>query len=180
MANPSNVLIHLAPKFYRFCSSPLMAKICTKKQLTLLKKKHCTSPLSVEAFRLSFSVVVVVVVAAAFCIDCWNVDNWKVLSFVNLEHPFPRVWAVTKVNSNFLRWYRKFAITVTGVVFRPESESCRYGFTSQFLWGGSWRNHYLHLDSSGDGVESWEKARGNVYGSVLMKFSILQLCSAHS
>jgi hypothetical protein len=93
---------------------------------------------------------------------------------------FPRVGCGkdTKVTFNFLfRWYSKFAITMTGAVFPPESESCKYGFT--FLWGESWRKYYLHVDSFGDGVESWEKAGGNVNCSVLLMFSFLQFYSAH-
>ena len=63
------------------------------------------------------------------------------------------------------------------VVCHAESESCKYGFI--FLWGESRRKHHLHVDSAGDGVESWEKAPGKVYSSALLMFSLLQFCSAH-
>ena len=103
----------------------------------------------------------------------------SVLCFVNLEHLFPQVgWGkgtkVTFVFILFFGWYSTFAITMTGVVFHPESESCKCGFI--FLWGESWRKHYyLHVHSFGDGVESW----GNVNCSVLLMFSLLQFYSAH-
>ena len=152
-------LIHLTPKFDGFCSSPLMVNFCTKKEVGFAKKKNIVC----HHFQ-------------------WKPSNWALLLLlllISIAKMWKQCYALWMSSTFFLkklqklhffvfspRWYNKFAITMMGVFFHPKSKSCKYGFT--FLWGESWRKHYLHVDSSNDGVESWEKAWGNVYCFVLL------------
>ena len=63
-AKPMKCLIHLASKFYGFCSSPVMVTVCTEKQLALPQKT-----LYVTTFSESLPVEL-------FCCRCCFLYRW--------------------------------------------------------------------------------------------------------
>lgn len=92
-AKPMKCLIHLAPKFYGFCSSPLMVNICTENRLALPKKNIVRHHFqwNPSSWALLLSLFILLLLLFVFIAEMWTQSYvlW-------ISSTFIREWAAKK------------------------------------------------------------------------------------